>query len=648
MNDCLEGLNKEQYQAATTINGPALILAGAGTGKTKMLVSRVSYMLQEGILPENILLLTFTNKAANEMKERIASFIGEEVGNKVLACTFHSFCSKFLRKYSRMAGIKNSFTIMDDSDCTNVIKGFVNDVKEEMKNDGVKEELPKVPLLLKVQSQSVYDMVSLSEAAVANKLNPLYVVKVLNAYQQFKKERSLMDYDDLLFYTVKILEENPLIRRAMDSHYRYIMCDEYQDTNFIQDRILELLSTDYQNLAVVGDDNQSIYNFRGAKIENILSFEKRHPGCQKIMLYENYRSTQEILDVSNEVMAYAKEGVPKKLKGQTHGEKAKILVFEDKDAEAKHILDEIVKGHKQGRPYKDFSIIIRNSYQSAYVEHAFATANIPFVKFGGLKFFSKEVIRNVMAYIRIALNDKDEVAWLQVLSLYPGIGESTARQIAARVSESGADVLVGAEFFDKKYRMYLEEVHSLLSQLSLLPLKEQLVYIIRQYYEPMMERTIQKSKAKDKDERLCRLKESMDDAEILIEMSEKYVTVKEFVDEIYLAFQNPDPKDDCVTITTIHSAKGLEYDTVFLIGPVQGEFPRTMVDCTDDRESLRCLYVALTRARRELRICVTEKGRSFSGTPTVNTLSHHLDYKSVIKTCTPEGNLENVAMSAAS
>ena len=357
-----EELNAEQKEAVLTINGPVRIIAGAGTGKTKTLVSRVANMLQKGISAENIMLLTFTNKAAGEMKLRIQNYIGNDRTRNLTACTFHSFCNRFLKQHANLAGFNSHFTILDGGDCLDIISELSGEIKGKLKKNSYEiKSFPKDREILAVNGTAISDVRPLwntvSGAECVNGFtNEVY--EILKGYAEYKARYNMMDYDDLLYFTVKILEENENIRKRMDERYQYIMVDEYQDTNVIQDKFLKLITKDYRNIAVVGDDNQSIYRFRGAHIENILEFKDRYPDCKDIVLVQNYRSTQEILDLSNRVMEHAVEGITKKLVGQKNGKRPDFIIANSQNEEAQKIISYIEDYHKQGIPYKDMSVLI--------------------------------------------------------------------------------------------------------------------------------------------------------------------------------------------------------------------------------------------------------------------------------------------------
>ena len=351
MFNYLDTLNIAQKAAATHVEGYYLILAGAGTGKTKTLVSRVAYMLDNGVNGDSILLLTFTNKAAQEMKDRVCKSVGNILGDAVTATTFHSFCALLLRRYSKFVGYGNNFTILSDADTKVIMNSCRNKVRDRLRSENCDVKIfPTSSVLMNINSDAVNSMRELSDVlqqySMENEgIDEFYdeCIEVINAYQFAKESKNRMDFDDLLKCTYDVLHDVSEVCNAYNYRFQYVMCDEYQDTNIIQDRILDLLTCKSKNLAVVGDDNQSIYKFRGAVIENILTFAGRHPGCQRITLRENYRSSQEILDLSNAVMENALEGIPKVLHGQFHGDKPTFTLYNDDREEAMAVVKQLMK-----------------------------------------------------------------------------------------------------------------------------------------------------------------------------------------------------------------------------------------------------------------------------------------------------------------
>ena len=634
MKDYLAHLNKEQYEAATTLYGPLLIVAGAGTGKTATLISRVTNMLDNGISAEEILLLTFTNKAAQEMKDRIIDEIGE-AAEGVTACTFHSFCAGFLRQHGRLLNIPPNFGILSMADCKEAMSLAMQEYFDRHNMKPYKD-FPNKSTLLTVYSTAINDCVTISEVIRYNSRLRIYeqeIEEIIDIYRRYKLDHNTFDYDDLLFLTKLLLESNESIRAKMDLQYKYIFCDEYQDTNIIQDIILDLLSRDYCNLAVVGDDNQSIYKFRGARIENILTFSQRHCGCKKIVLHQNYRSTQEILDVSNAVMEHAREGEKKILHGQNNGTKPRLLIPDSNEAEANTILHLIKQHQLAGTALKDMAVIARWSTQMTNIELLLNRNGIPFKKFGGLKFLEKDAVQDILAFLRVVVNEKDELALYRLLKLYPGIGEKTSRKITMAVYQNDLSELIKVKS-STKYYPYLEELYRTLCMLRHLPLESQLTFLIESYYPQTMVRTIQLSNRESvaKKEWLDKVLRQTEEAKMLITLAENYKTTEQYLIDIVLEATVPSSAEDYVNLTTIHSAKGLEYKVVFVLDLIEGVTPKTQARTDEDNEELRCLYVALTRAKNHLYICVPRSYRSGGCNMYQTVLSHFLNYDDVLTT----------------
>lgn len=614
MYEYLENLNKEQKLAATTIDGRVLILAGAGTGKTATLISRVAYMIDTGIDPESILLLTFTNKAAKEMRDRAAKMIGERA-NKITASTFHSFCAAFMRKYASVLDINNNFEIIDSVDSADamsiVYNEFINENKDsyDYKKD---KNFPTKGNVLKVYETAVNNCADIPSAAtyLGFEKYTSQIEAIIQKFGEYKMSRNLLDYDDLLFFTKKILEENDGIRDDIDYQYKYIACDEYQDTNTIQNDILDLITYQEPNLCVVGDDNQSIYAFRCADIGNILSFSKRYPDCKTIILKENYRSTQEVLDLANTIMDYATEGIPKKLHGQTSGEKPFLVPMPNERAEAEFICKKIDDYfYYENIRYKDMAVIVRSARQSFTLENILSMNNIPFKKFGGLKFMEHAVVKDILAFLRVAVNDKDELAWFRILQLYPGIGKTFAKRIADAVLSKDINELDNL-YKTRSFAEYLPEIKNAILQIRDLKLKDALEFLIEDYYPKTATRRINAQNVSEniKNDDLYNLKEEIEAAKALYNMSKNHRTINGFLSDIALdATQEEDNYDDYVNITTIHSAKGLEYDIVFLMDVIESVTPKCPEGDAEDPEELRCLYVAITRAKKKLYLFVPKE-----------------------------------------
>ena len=608
MKEFLKDLNKEQYEAATTISGPVLILAGAGTGKTKTLVSRVANMIDGGIFADEILLLTFTNKAAKEMKDRIASFIGiKSMG--VTATTFHSFAAQIIRNNASLFGIKRDFTILDSSDTKDVMKKAREEYILEQKNNGKAYDLkdfPQASTILDIYEKSINYCVELDDiidlVLLARYKKEIY--KILEKFKEYKEQKNLLDYTDLINFLYLELLNNKVFRKSLDEKYKYIMCDEYQDTNIIQDRILELMSIDNSNLCVVGDDNQSIYAFRGANIENILTFDKRFNSAKKIILHKNYRSSQEILDVSNSVMKYAKEGIPKTLTGTFIGNRPELVVVGNIYREADYIIQRVIE--YKGK-LSDVAVIIRNASQSYILEQELAKNGIPFEKFGGIKFVEKPMVKDILAFLRLSVNLKDELALFRALRLYPGIGDTYAHKISETFSEGGMTA-VKQKFSKKNFFVFVVELFDIIERLKALDVNNQLRFIIETYYPKIIKRTIRSkniSETQKMDETLA-FNKSLNDAKNLYILAQNYKETSAFLNDLVLDASFTKETEDKLNITTIHSAKGLEYDTVFIMDCIEGITPRCSEYDEEDNEERRCMYVALTRAKNNLYLLCPE------------------------------------------
>lgn len=390
---------------------------------------------------------------------------------------------------------------------------------------------------------------------------------------------------------------------------------------------------DYCNLAVVGDDNQSIYKFRGANVENILTFEQRYKGCKKIVLHQNYRSTQEILDVSNVVMKYAQEGEKKVLHGQSKGLKPRLVITNTNEEEASRIIRIIRQHQMAGVPLKEIAIIARWSSQTTNIEIALNREGIPFRKFGGLKFLEKDAIQDLLAFLRVTVNETDELALYRLLKLYPGIGQKTSRKITMAVCSGGLDELLNVNP-TVKYYPYLQELYTTLYSLTSLPLNKQLEFLIEDYYLNTVLRTIDLSSRNTEAKRDWKNKVlgQLEEAQMLITLADNYQSTSQYLMDLALEVSAPKSDDDFVNVTTVHSAKGLEYKTVFVLDLIDGVTPKTQAGMEEDNEELRCLYVALTRAKKNLYLFVPKQYRAGGCNLYSTVLSHFINHNDVLKT----------------
>lgn len=603
MYEYLDKLNPKQKEAAMHLNGPLLIVAGAGSGKTTVLINRLSYMVDKGINPENILLLTFTNNAADNMIERAGKLSNEEC-KKVTACTYHSFCAYIIRKYYKELGLSKDFDIImpsEEEDAFMLMKaqlGF-----QHLK------KFPPAKNLVALRSLCInkqYDLEETVEEYFGTTGVVIEILEVLKALDQYKKEKSLLNYDDLLLYMNRLLDIDE-IRDELENQYKYIMVDEYQDTNALQESIIFKLTKKNKNLAVVGDDYQSIYAFRGSDIQNILEFPKRIGGCKKVIIDTNYRSTKEILKVANQIMKeHATFGFPKEMKDC--GKSGKTVLMEvpyDTKEEAEKIMERIHKWIEKGNPLSEFAILERQSRTSAFLEAMLTKEGIPFEKLGGLKFLEHQCIIDILNYFRIISNPKDELAWFHVLDLLPGIGEVYAHRILA---DFGTDLFLCNEIYKKKsFYEEMRHLHGLWSGLYHSSNKLDFIRqfeIIRDRYFDLRERKIQNAHFEDeshREEAFQQLESDKETISTLKDMAEKYHSIPEFLDSLILDATPVLNKEDKLVISTIHSAKGMEWDLVILLDCMDGIMP-SINDLDEDEgmESLRCLYVALTRAKKRL------------------------------------------------
>ncbi len=602
-----EKLNKFQYEAVMHDKGPALLLAGAGTGKTRTLIYRVAHLIESGVSPESILLLTFTNKAANEMKERAEKMLKEKCG--ITACTYHSFCVKMLRFYGKMAGISPDFTIIsgpDEADIIDIIKSELN--FQKLKN------MPSASVFASMLSTCVNKRLTLEELLKEQKYwrfrqNERKLLLLREETKKYKEEHNLFNYDDILLKFDQMLTDYSNIARRIEDTYRYIMVDEYQDTNTLQDSIIRKIRTKNTNLMVVGDDMQSIYKFRGADVQNILSFPKRYTNCKVIYLTENYRSSQEILNLANHVMTNATEGYQKNLRAQFNSQELpKVYSVNDTKTEAEFVLNRIKAKHAEGIPYNDICVLYRNSFQSYELEVLLNKAGLDFEKYGGIRFLDRAHIKDVLAFLRIYTNPSDELAWFRILQLHIGIGKVYARNISRKCLEYGPEYLIDDCHKRKKYGVHIRKLYDEIQSWE----GKEFLEILKSscaYYAKTLENTIRNKKVdseSDREESLQDLERNKEDITILQEMAKDYDSALAFLDATTLdATKSKENEEDKLVLSTIHSIKGLEYDTVILLDCIDEILPSARyIGSPEDNEDVRCMYVAVTRAKNTLYMMV--------------------------------------------
>ena len=604
----LDKLNSEQKKAGAKVNGPLLILAGAGSGKTRTITYRIAYMIQElGISPYSILAVTFTNKAAKEMRERVENLIGED-GKRAMISTFHSFGLRLLRVYSKIAGYDSNFTIYDTDDQKKVVKGIMKQLV--IKNKDLTEG-KIVSRISKLKEDGISPEEYEKEHKFESDANIIY--EVYKRYNQTLRENNGMDFSDILTNTYKLLENREVLEKLQEK-FKYIMVDEYQDTNNIQYKIINKIAAKYRNICVVGDENQSIYGFRGADIRNILDFEKDYPDAVVIKLEENYRSTKIILDAANEVIKNNKTSKDKKLwTKKVSGDKIILKPCSDGRDEVNFVIEEIVEMRKDGRRYNDFTILYRTNAQSRLFEEGFLRYNIPYKVFGGMQFYQRAEIKDILAYLSVINNTRDGINLDRIINVPKRkIGDKTIEKIKNYAEEKGLsiyDSLKEAENISGLSSAVIEKLKEFsnmmaeLEELSFeLPVSELFDEVIKKagYFSYL---NSSYDDAESRIENVEELKNSIIELENVVDN----LTLREYLENVSLvsATDDLDSEREYVKLMTIHNAKGLEFPVVFLVGMEDEIFPNTtkvMIDNESLEEERRICYVAITRAEEKLYI----------------------------------------------
>lgn len=609
MQSLLDGLNREQQQAVQHTEGPLLILAGAGSGKTKVLTVRIAYLLAQGVNPYEILAITFTNKAAKEMKSRVEGLVGD-VANRIWLSTFHSFCAKFLRfELDNFLGYNSNFTIYDTSDSQVVIKAA-------LKALNLDDKYYPVGAMISAISDAKNKLMFASD--YRKQARDFYQQKVADVYEYYERElrkNNALDFDDLLLVAVKLLQSNAAVLDKYSKRFKYVMIDEYQDTNHAQYLLAYLLSSHWKNIAVVGDADQSIYAWRGADIQNILDFEKDYPNCTSIKLEQNYRSTKIILDAANAVIDN-NEGRPEKNLWTDKVEGAKIQHFtaQSEHEEAAFIGDTIVKKHDiHGVSYGDMAILYRTNAQSRVLEEALIKRALPYTMVGGTKFYDRKEIKDVLAYLRVLYNPFDDLSLLRIINVPKrSIGATTVSKLQDYARENGTSLFMTltqlhlVDTIKGKTKEKLEEfgilIFTLVAEMddkSVLDILEAI--LDRTGYLAQLEESTDpqdQARAENIGELLSVAKDFQD--------TNPTGTVEDFLEQVALvndvdSFEQEESK---VTLMTLHAAKGLEFPIVFLGGLEEGLFPhsRTLMNPEEIEEERRLAYVGITRAEKELYI----------------------------------------------
>ena len=629
-NELLKGLNDKQYEAVVNTEGPNLVIAGAGSGKTKVLTHKIAYLIKEkDVLPWNILAITFTNKAANEMKERIAAIVGEEAKD-IWMGTYHSICVRILRKFIDRIGFESSFIIFDTSDQRTLVKTCLRELNIDDKLFTDRSVLTEI-------SNAKNEMLEPEQyaARVGGNFRKEKISGIYQLYQKRLKENNALDFDDIINYTIKILKENEDVLEYYANKFRYILADEYQDTNKSQFTLIKMLASVHGNITVVGDNDQGIYSFRGADISNILNFEKDFPGTKIIKLEQNYRCTGNILKAANAVIKNNEVKYKKQLWTENEeGNLPKVYQAEDEYDEATFVVEQINRLKREEYfKYSDFAVLYRMNAQSRAIEDILRREDIPYKIVGGLKFYERKEIKDIISYLRLIQNPSDNLSLKRIINEPKrGIGKTSLENIEqiANVNEiSMYEVIKYADKFGLN-RVFLNSRDFIDVMEELRSKKDELV--ISELIKQTLKKTGYTKALED---------ENTIEAENRIENLEEFLTVamefeeesadnglSEFLEGITLSSDIDDMEEteDSVTLMTLHSAKGLEFPVVFLVGMEDGIFPgsKSMFEPKDLEEERRLCYVGITRAKQYLFLTCSQK-RTIFGSTSYNPVSRFLN-----------------------
>ena len=625
-------MNNMQQQAVFCTEGPLLILAGAGSGKTTVLVNRIAYILQSELCkPWQILAITFTNKAAGELKERICNAVPEG-GSDIWAATFHSTCARILRRYGDRIGFTSHFTVYGTDDQKKLVKDILKQLNYDEKLLPVKRVLNEIS---KAKDEMLTPQEMLKRAGYDNLKQS--VAKVYEIYQSRLKTADAMDFDDMLCKTVELFQKCPDILEFYQNQFKYIMVDEYQDTNKVQYKFVSMLAAKYGNICVVGDDDQSIYKFRGATIENILSFENTFKGAKMIRLEQNYRSTQNILNAANGVISNNTMRKGKTLWTENAvGDKIEVHTSDSERDEAQFIAKTILDGVADGRKFSDFAILYRMNAQSNSIEQALSRSGIPHRVIGGRRFYDREEIRDMVAYLQVINNPHDDVRLGRIINVPKrGIGATTlekASEIAAGLGESIYSVIKDADVYPQLSRA-ATKLKSFVALIDgLMEAEQSGDYSLAELYNLILEHTdYEKYLKTEKDNPDVRIENIEELSSNIIKFEEDYAeeaSLSNFLEEISLQtdIDNYDAEADSSVMMTLHSAKGLEFPVVFIAGLEEGVFPSiaTMMNPDELNEERRLAYVGITRAKEKLYI-TKAKSRMLMGHTSYNKVSRFVN-----------------------
>ena len=624
--DFLDQLNTSQREAVTCTEGPSLIVAGAGSGKTRVLTYRIAYLLQQGVPASSIMALTFTNKAAREMKERIAKLVSAADARYLCMGTFHSVCGKLLRPEAEKLGYTKDFTIYDTTDSKSLLKNICKEL-------GLDEKIYKPGLVLSRISSLKNSFVSpenyggdldIQKIDKAMRLYQFYDVYKL--YQARMKASNAMDFDDMLLEVLRLMSEFPEVRNKIQQQYRYILVDEYQDTNHVQYLLVKELAEPQNNICVVGDDSQSIYSFRGADITNILDFQKQYPRVQLFKLERNYRSTKNIVNASNSLIINNGDRIPKKIYSEKEdGPQLRLTSYTTDKEEAKGVVSQIIQDHSRLQtPFNNIAILYRTNAQSRLFEDELRNRNIPYRVYGNISFYQRKEIKDIISYLRLAINPMDNEAINRAVSIYSGIGQTTMKKVATCAAEHGSTYLAVMQN-PEKYGMSggstaskLLVFASKISELADINKEQGASAVLRQILEltetPLDIHSLYDQEEIDRTQNILSFIQQIQEyeQEKLSLQKQSIVTINDFLYEVSLLTDQDDNQNDStdrVTLMTIHSAKGLEFPTIFITGLENGVFPskHDLEDLRGLEEERRLFYVAITRAMERCYLCYAKR-----------------------------------------
>ena len=629
MQEILEGLNDKQYEAVVNTEGPCLVIAGAGSGKTKVLTHKIAYLIGEkDVKPWDIIAITFTNKAANEMKERIAGLVGDSAKD-IWMGTFHSICVRILRRFIDRIGFDTSFIIFDTSDQRTLVKNCLKDLAIDDKMFTDRAVLSEI-------SNAKNDMLEPSsyQAKAVGDFRKEKIAEVYELYQKRLKENNAIDFDDIINYAIKILLENPDILEYYSNKFKYVLVDEYQDTNKAQFTLITLFASKHGNITVVGDNDQGIYSFRGADITNILNFEKDFPGTKIIKLEQNYRCTGNILKAANAVIKNNEVKYKKELWTQNEeGNLPRVYQAENEYDEGTYIVEQIEHlKREEYYKYSDFAVLYRMNTQSRAIEDILRRENIPYKIVGGLKFYERKEIKDIIAYLRLIQNSSDNLSLRRIINEPKrGIGKTSLdkiEQIAIQEEKSMYEVIKNAESYGLN-RVYLNSREFINAIEELKQEKEKLS--ISELIKETLKKTgytkaLEDENSIEAENRIENLNEFLTVA-IEFEEEEAENTLSEFLESITLSsdIDNLEEQEESVTLMTLHSAKGLEFPVVFLVGMEEGIFPgyKSISEPKELEEERRLCYVGITRAKENL-FLTCSKERTIFGSTSLNQTSRLL------------------------